>query len=438
MTSTRRAWVLLLWPALLVSACEPDLRQRIEAARVFSPRRIEVGNGAVVDLGQLLFFDRELSGNRNIACASCHFPFKHAGDGEVLGIGQDERPLPRNTIEPFNRSFASTMFWDGRLEVLPDGTLRSPVPMPEGITTVLEAQALLPLLDRHEMRGQDGDVAADGRPNELAMIPDDEPDAIWAAVMERLMALEGYREAFARAFPRVPLEQITIAHVAQAMAQFEMRLWELTDTAFDDFLGSVSALPRDDALHPEALRGADLFFGDAGCFRCHNGPLLSDERYYNIGAPQLGPTLAERGLDEGRFDVTGDPRDRFAFRTPPLRNVSLTGPYLHDGAYLTLQEVIAQHLDPVAALIRYRGDLLSPELRATVRNDAETREQILATLSPDVAPLRPLSQEEIEDLVHFLHSLASRTELTVFPDAGVPPEVPSGLPIDSAIDFERR
>lgn len=431
----------VLWvfaAVLLVSACDSDLRGRIEAARVFSPRRVEVGNNAVVNLGQLLFFDRELSGNRNIACASCHFPFKHAGDGEHLGVGEDLEPLPRNTIEPFNRSFATAMLWDGRIERLEDGSIRSPVPLPEGVETLLEAQALLPLLDRHEMRGQPGDIAVGGQPNELAALADDDPQAIWDAVLARILAIEEYRAHFAAAFPRVPLEEITIVHVARAMAQFEMRLWELTDTAFDDFLGSVSNPPQDAAMDPRSVEGASLFFGDAGCFRCHNGPLLSDERYHNIGVPQLGPRLAEEGLDEGRFRVTGDPRDRFAFRTPSLRNVSLTGPYMHDGAYTHLFDVIAHHLDPERQLRQYTGVQLPEHLRTTLQNDPATQAQILATLSDEVRPLRPLTHYEIESLVAFLFSLASRTELTVFPEAGVPFAVPSGLPIDSPFEPRTR
>jgi len=128
--------------------------------------------------------------------------------------------------------------------------------------------------------------------------------------------------------------------------------WTTTDTAFDSFLrgrpmlDAVTAEPD-----PEALDGADLFFGDAGCADCHSGPLLSDMEFHNIGVPQIGPGKdPATGLDEGRFLVTGDRADRFAFRTPPLRNVDLTGPYMHDGAFATLEEVIRHHADPEASL----------------------------------------------------------------------------------------
>src|SRR5690606_22058092 len=185
--------------------------------------------------------------------------------------------LPRNVVSPFNRSFARALLWDGRVEELDDGTIRAPVPLPEGIASAMEAQVLLPLLDRHEMRGYDGDLDVRGEPNELAAIPDDEPAAVWDAVMARLMAIPAYRMRFAQAFPDVPEGEHDIVHVARAIVRFEMRLWDITDTAFDGFLGNEHVPGQDLALAPEQRRGAELFFGDAGCDRCHNGPLLGDD-----------------------------------------------------------------------------------------------------------------------------------------------------------------
>jgi cytochrome c peroxidase len=419
---------LLCALALLSSACAPSLRERIEAAQVYSPRRAQAGNEAVVRLGNLLFFDRELSGNRNIACSSCHLPAFHAGDLRQLGVGQRGTTLPRNTLEPFNRSFATALFWDGRVEWAADGTIRSPAPPPAGIDGLLEAQAILPLLDREEMRGHAGDVASDGSANELAVIADADPDAVWDAVMDRLLALEGYRDAFRAAYPSVPEDELSIVHVARALAAFEMFLWELSDTSFDRFIGSAATTPDDAALAGDARRGADLFFGDAGCDRCHNGPLLSDGEFHNIGVPQLGPGAdPSTGLDEGRFRVTGDPNDRFAFRTPPLRNVALTGPWMHNGAYDTLEEAIAHHSDPAAYLMSYEN-----RSGVAVHDDVATIEAILSTLSPDAAALRELSSDDVYYLSQFLASLSSDTETSVFPEAGIPLSVPSGLPIDSA------
>lgn len=423
----------LLALAVLASACAgDDLRTRMKAAGVFSPSRSDGGRRGLADLGQLLFFDKELSGNRNIACASCHMPIHHAGDQIALGRGQGavglgpDRTggtlLPRNTPSPFNRSFAESLFWDGRVELLPDGTLRAPVALPDGIDTLLEAQALLPLVDRDEMRGRAGDTDALGGVNELALIADDAPEEVWAGVMARLMANERYRELFASAFPDTPIGEHTIVHVARAIARFEMRLWELTDTRFDQFLGSEHRKPNDQALNDEERRGAELFFGDGGCDRCHSGPLLSDFAFHDLGVVPFGPGKRD-GLDEGRFLVTNDPADRFAFRTPPLRNVEMTGPYMHDGVATSLEDAIALHLEPGRSLDDGR-----------IPVDPALADEIRRGIDPDTAPLRELASEEIDDLVAFLRSLSSTSELTIFPGAGEPFEVPSGLPVDHA-DF---
>lgn len=423
---------------LCAAACSSsgDLRERIEAAGVYSPARSDSVPPAVIELGRVLFFDPELSGNRNVACSSCHLPMDHAADGQRLGIGQDggtgagtERhggsTLSRNVIAPFNRSFADRLLWDGRVERMPDGSIRAPVPLPEGIETPLEAQALLPLLDREEMRGHDGDLDVRGAMNELAAIPDDDPQAVWDAIMARLMAIPEYYRRFAEAFPSVPAGEHTIAHAVRAIARFEMFLWELTDTSFDRFLGDEHRLPLDDQLAGDARLGAELFFGDAGCDRCHNGPLLSDDEFHNIGVPPYGPGEIG-GVDEGRFLITGDPADRFAFKTPPLRNVTLTGPYMHNGSISTLRQAIRQHIEPERVLDE--GQLTVES--GTVFIDPDVADAIRATISPDVRPLRPLSDHEIAALEELLFSLTSEIELFFLPPrAGEPPAVPSGLPV---------
>jgi len=421
-----RAATLLL-VLLSASACAPDLRAELAAAGAYSPRHVVIGDDALVDLGQTLFFDRELSGNRNIACATCHLPLLHATDARHLSVGQDGARLSRASLELFNRNEASALFWDGRVE-LKSGRIVAPVALPDGIRTLLEAQALLPLLDRHEMRGALSDIASDGRPNELAALADDAPEPVWAAIVARIVALDGYRPLFAAAFPDVRFEDVTIVHVARAIAAFEQRLWELTDTPFDDYLGSVSVPPKDDALNDVERRGAELFFGEAGCASCHGGPLLSDGAYHAIGVPQLGPGRDELHRDLGRFAVTGDPRDRFAFRTPPLRNVALTAPYMHDGAYDDLTEAVRHHLDPAGALARYDGAHLPSDLASQVHHELDA--DLAAAIDPATAPPRPLSEEEVAAIVVFLGALTARTELTLPASAGAPRSVPSGLPVE--------
>jgi cytochrome c peroxidase len=412
---------VLIW----MTACSPDLRAEVGAAGVYSPRRVDVGDASTIALGQMLFFDRELSGNRNVACATCHLPPLHAVDARRIAVGQDGARLNRGVIELFNRGTVEAMVWDGRLQRV-GVEIVGPVAIPDGIQTLLQAQALLPLLDRHEMRGALGDVATDGRANELAMLDDDATEAIWSAIVVRLLAIDGYRALFAAAYPGVATEDITIVHVARAIAAFESRLWELTDTPFDEWLGSVSSPGRDDAMSEDERHGAELFFGDAGCARCHDGPLLSDDGFHDIGVPQIGPGRDDAHRDEGRFAVTGDPSDRFAFRTPPLRNVAITPPYMHDGAYLDLESAVRHHLDPTGALASYDDRVLPLGLAAHHELDAE----IAANVDPDTRPLRPLDDHEVWLLVTFLQALSSRTELMLPPMAGMPTAVPSGLPLD--------
>jgi len=424
-----RAAAAIVAIALAASACGPEvevdeLRARIEAAGVFSPRHSVIGDEDEVALGQALFFDPELSGHRDIACATCHLPEFHAVDGHPLGRGQGGEgvgpsrvgghTLPRAVIGPFNRSLVTASLWDGRVERLEDGTLRAPVPLPEDVEDVMVAQALLPLLDRDEMRGYEG--------NDLAALPDDDPFAIWDAIVARLLSHPGYVQMFELAYPG---QEPSITLVGRAMVAFQQQIWEVTDTRFDAFLRQRPLRGFETAeLGVEALDGADLFFGEAGCADCHHGPLLSDLEFHNIGVPQLGPGKdPHTGLDEGRYLVTGDPADRFAFRTPPLRNVDLTGPYMHDGAFETLEQVVLHHANPEASLRGYAPPAAHP---GEPRDDPATLDAIVATLDPAIPP-RALSGYQVTALVAFLQALSSQTEIHIFEGAGVPPLLPSGL-----------
>lgn len=421
-----RDFIALLAVALLTGACHgEDLRDRIAAAGVFSPVRIDVGNPELVTLGQALFFDPELSGNRNIACATCHLPERHSADGRRIAIGQAHGRLTRTSPALFNLGDAEAFFWDGRLEKTALG-ITGPVALPTGLASLLEAQVLLPLLDRHEMRGDRGN-GSDGRPNELGALPDDATDTVWQSVMNRLLALPGYRALFAAAYPDVAEGDLSIVHVARAVVSFETRLWELNDTGFDTWLGSVSAAPDKNAMNEFAVRGADLFFGDAGCSRCHNGPLLSDGKFHAIGVPQIGPGRDARHADLGRYEVTLDEQDRFKFRTPPLRSVALTAPYMHDGAYDSLEVAVRHHVAPEVLLRNYDSSRLPADLRAEVHHELD--DELVAAIDPELRPRRVLSDEDIMNLVEFLNALSSSTEMFLPPDPAVPATLPSGLPL---------
>jgi len=206
---------------------------------------------------------------------------------------------------------------------------------------------------------------------------------------------------FAAAYPKTAAESLGFEHAANALAAYETEAFTAVDTPWDRYLAGDEV-----ALSPEAVAGALLFFGEAGCGNCHGGALLSDGRYHNIGAPQLGPgTDEDAPLDYGRWQVTGEESDRFAFRTPQLRQVALTGPWLHNGAYDSLEDVVRQHLDAEAALRAYDGAHLPEALRAMLQNEPVTLAAILQTLDPLLREHRALSDREVKEIVAFLRAL---------------------------------
>lgn len=281
---------------------------------------------AKVELGRQLFFDKRLSANSSVSCATCHNPKFAFSDGQKTAVGIGGRRGARNTPTVLNAMFNSSMFWDGRADSL-------------------EAQARQPLVNTDEL--------GNSSPEE---------------VIERLAGIAEYREQF----PKVFGGSVTIDSLAKALAAYERTLVS-GDSPFDRFLEGDR-----NALSESAQRGFNLFRTRARCAVCHNlnqaFPFLTDGNYRNTGVAanfsgfsalaQRAATLALDGsgmaletlthgpdaratLDQrdgkaelGRFLVTGNALDIGAFRTPSLRNVELTAPYFHDGSATTLADVI--------------------------------------------------------------------------------------------------
>lgn len=406
---------------------------------------------AKVALGRMLFFDKELSGNRDISCATCHHPQFATGDGLSLSIGTGGlglgparqrgamRPfISRNAPELFNRGSPEwrTMFWEGRLSGSVEEGFVKPyefeglTALPPGLDNLLAAQALFPVASAAEMRGERADVDALGKPNELGWLDDEDLPEIWAGLMQRLLAIPGYRDLFAAAYPGLAPEQLGFQHAANALAAFEIDAFTLLDSPWDRYLAG-----DDTALSSQAKRGALLFYGQARCVSCHSGNLLTDQQFHNIGVPQIGPGKGRAGMsqhiDPGRARETNDPADVYCFRTPPLRNVALTGPWMHNGAYLSLEDAVRHHLDPATALAQYDLTQLPPDLRSdTVWNTAK-QQALLATLDPLVATPLPLDDGQVADLLAFLEALTDPRAVDL---SGLLPEaVPSGLPVADAL-----
>ena len=395
-------------------------------------------NPAMVALGRSLFFDKILSGNRDMSCATCHDPRKSFTDGLSLAVGTGgvdvaghrepgpgRQHVPRNAPTLVNVGLGQFyVFWDGRLTQFgpPIGPAEE---VPLEIGNVLVRQAMLPVVNRAEMLGNAGDVDRFGAPNELAAHGDDESDAIWQAIMGRVLAIPQYVDMFRAAFPTVPVTALRFEHAARALAAFETHALRRTNTAFDRYLARDNS-----ALSAAAKRGAFIFFGEADCASCHSGPLLGGGNFANIGAPQIGPGVGTAApLDRGRGELFADiDVYQFAFRVPPLRNVELTAPYMHSGAYPTLEAVVKHYSDVGKAVREYDVTQLPPSLRTAYHGDAVTINRLLTTLDFRMRRQLLFTEQQQSDLVAFLRSLtdASARDLAIL----VPQSVPSGIPVE--------
>jgi cytochrome c peroxidase len=219
-------------------------------------------------------------------------------------------------------------------------------------------------------------------------------------------------------------------HASTATAAFITERLSRYDSPFDRYLNREDA-----ALTSEAKRGALLFFGRLPCAGCHNGPLLGGERFANVGVPQLGPGVGNGApLDLGRGEVIaqqfpqqGPTAYRFAFRPPPLRNVELTAPYMHDGAYPSLEAVVRHYNDVPTALRTYDVSQVEPALRGMHHGDEATITDVLSTLEWQFRGPLNLSDGERSDLVAFLRSLTDPAARDL--SGLIPASVPSGLPV---------
>lgn len=426
---------------------QPDLTVDEQLERAIDAYDIEpiaeppAQDPARVELGRALFFDRELSGNRDTSCASCHHPREMTGDdiplsvgtgaqidGEVRHLGEGRDFTARNSPDVFNRGVSdwTTMFWDNRIRLGREGQMITPAGsrLPDGLDGLLAAQAMFPVAERDEMRGEPWDQDIFGEPNELGEIVDGLFNTIWAKLMDRLLAFEGYEELFAEAYPDVALDELTFVHAANAMAAFQIGELSFTESAWDLYVAG-----EEDALDEQQKRGGALFFGEAGCADCHGGTLFTDQKAYNLAVPQFGPGKnPDEPFDRGFGRVSNNPAYDFAFRTPTLRNVALTPPYMHNGAFETLEEAIRHHLAPAEGLRNYDPSHLPDKAREQLLDDPDVHARILETLDPWAEDAPELSDAQIDDLVVFMEALTSEGAANC--EDVVPESVPSGLSLD--------
>lgn len=402
-------------------------------------------------LGQALFFDSILSGNRDVSCATCHLLRRGTSDALPrsigvgrLGLGEGRRldgaviEHPRNSLDLWNRdnNAVKTLFWDGRVEALDpkERTFRSPLSdsLPSGMENVLAVQALFPLARSDEMLGEPGDRSSSDlplehadQPNELAGSTIDKQGvqritAVHDAIIERLLGQTAdeladwqrkYRRLFRVAYPGKEIAEMTIADLANAIAHFEEIAFATRNTAWDRYVaGDLNAIPD------RAKSGAIIFFGKGRCAVCHAGPLFSDFEFHSLAVRQRDPETGVGQDDLGRYDVTKDFTDLYKFRTPPLRNVTLTSPYFHNGTAMTLSEAIGHHQNPLAIADQY-------DETGAVKLNIDQINSVDFVLRRGI----DISESDVRELIEFLKTLEDYpSELE---DDIIPHSVPSGLPV---------
>jgi cytochrome c peroxidase len=278
-------------------------------------------------LGAMLFHDTRLSMDGSRSCASCHDRTKGFADGKAQGQGVPGRLLKRHTPTLWNLAWAAPVFWDGRARSL-------------------EEQVAGPIES----------------PDEMA-----QP---MASVVERLAADPAMRRAFAEAFPQAP--KVDAVNLAKAIATFE-RTFVSPATRFDRWIAGEQG-----ALNENEIAGFRLFAGKAGCAKCHSGFAFTDHAFHDIGLP---------GDDRGRGAVLRLPVAEHAFKTPGLREIGRSAPYMHDGSLATLDDVLNHYQNGVV-----ERPTLSKDLSRPLRLSAGERADLLAflgTLNSDGEPALP-------------------------------------------------
>jgi cytochrome c peroxidase len=367
----------------------------------------------LANTGKLLWFDTITGLNDDNACAGCHSPTNGFGDTQSIAIGIDSNEIvgpsrqgPRNQRRSpmvLNTAFYPSLMWNDRFASL-SGNPFDPsrgflFPAPEGTSLshlphLLDAQAFIPPTERVEAAG--------------FAFPGDN-DAIRAEVLRRLDASPGYRKLFARVFPEVRAGRpISYEMVARAIAEFEFSL-TFANAPIDRYArGEVNALTD------QEKRGAILFFGTAGCVRCHqvsgsSNEMFSDFRDHVIGVPQLVPSNtnvlfdgAAMNEDFGREQFTRNPADRYAFRTAPLRNVALQPAFMHDGAFTSLEAAIQHHLDVVVSALTYTP--AAHGIDADLSGAIAPLDPILARVDPLLASPQNITRQQLDALVAFVRN----------------------------------
>ena len=353
----------------------------------------------LAQLGKKLFFSKALGGDMDSACASCHHPLLGGGDAlsVSIGVGAHDQDLlgsarthpegptvSRNAPTTFNVAFFKhVLTHDGRFEklsTLPDlynfhdqsqSTLQNSIRTPDSLfgqadpnagADLVGAQSRFPLTMLDEMRGFEFEAHRPGRfaRRHISARLGDYGEG--RGELQRNMWQAEFQTVFGKSSN--PRKLINETNIAKALSAYQ-RSQVFLNSPWQAYVRG-----NEDAINSSSKRGALLFFksvvdGGAGCAACHSGDFFTDEKFHVLALPQVGPGKEDGRFhdDFGRFRESGNPNDLYAFRTPTLLNVEVTGPYGHDGAYTTLEGIIKHHLNPSMALDEYDVTQLDPAVQ---------------------------------------------------------------------------
>ena len=395
----------------------------------------------LAEVGRMLFFDPVLSLNGDNSCSGCHGPnvsFNGSqsiaigvGNNGIVGPGRRGPSNQRRAPTLLNAAFFPRLMWDSRFSSETVDPFRNSqgflFPPPDGenlshLDHLLIAQAFTPVINRVEMTG----FAFEG-----------DHDVMRAAVTKRVDDIPEYRRLFGGVFAEIAEGQpLRFEHLARALAEFQFTLIR-ADAPIDAYSRGDS-----EAMTTDEKKGAILFFGNFSCAECHmthdySNEMFSDFETHVLAVPQVTPTSSMvtfdgpgANEDYGVEQVTGRPEDRYRFRTSPIRNAVYQPSYMHNGAYLCLDEAIRHHLNAFEQARAYSPSKLDENLQAPLG----PIEPILEILHPFIRDPLDLSDDEFEQIFAFVaHGL---TDPDAAPEALmdlIPDAVPSGLPVH---DFE--
>ncbi len=369
----------------------------------------------LADLGRLAFHDSLLGLNDDNSCAGCHAAPLGFGDSQSIAIGVEnnnivgpDRTGPRNQRRAplvLNNVFFPALMWNSRFNSVSgdpfDNSAGFSFPLPEGFSLsnlahLLGAQAFIPTTEKPEMTGFHPSVPGTN-------------DGIRATVVDRLNANAEYRKLFGKNFSEVKEgAPITYEMLARAMAEFEFTL-VFADAPIDKFARGLK-----NAMTEDEKRGALLFFGSLNCVSCHavagqSNEMFSDFRQHVAGIPQIAPAVGNVTFDGpganedfGLEQVTGNPNDRYAFRSSPLRNLALQPTFFHNGCFTRLEDAVRYHLNAIGSAPSYNPVVAGVD--ADLQGPMGPIAPVLARLDPALATPITLSSDEFRQLVAFLRN----------------------------------